>query len=76
MNLDLDRIDPARWEAISRVLEIVLELPAEEVDAALDRLCAGDPSVRDGALKVLRADRSASGFLGRSALGFLKPRSL
>lgn len=71
--LDLEGLDPDRWTAIDRVLEVVLELPNEEIEGALDRLCDGTPGLRTQVQAVLRADRSASGFLSRSALGLLKP---
>ena len=72
-SLDLDTLDAERWAAIDRVLEIALELPPEEVEAALDRLCAGDGRLRAQVQALIRADRSSMGFLVRSALGLLKP---
>jgi len=72
VTLNLRELDAKRWAAIDRVLEIVLELPVEEQESALDRLCGGQPVLRAQALDVLRADRKSSGFLARSALALLR----
>jgi hypothetical protein len=72
VTLNLRELDAERWAAIDRVLEIVLELPVEEQESALDRLCGGEPVLRAQALEVLRADRRSSGFLARSALALLR----
>jgi serine/threonine-protein kinase len=61
--LDLGRLGPERLETIGRILDQVWELPPGEVERALERLCADDPSLRAEIESILAADRDSGGFL-------------
>lgn len=51
--------DPGRWHTLRPLLDELLELPAGEREAALDRLCGGDDGLRDELRTLLAADEAA-----------------
>ncbi len=55
--------DPERWRRISKILDRVLALSPQEVPAALDQACAGDPDLRSEVEGFLTADAQAGRFL-------------
>jgi len=55
--------DPERWRRISAILDRLLETPAAERPALLDRLCAGDPELRAEVEALLAADAATGGIL-------------
>ena len=69
--LDLDRLGRERLELLGRILDEVLDLPAEEATTALDRLCAGDAELRAQAELLLAADQSSRRFLTRPAMDWV-----
>ncbi|MCA9300341.1 MAG: serine/threonine protein kinase [Phycisphaerales bacterium] len=46
-----------------RIVEEIVDLPVAERDAALDRLCAGDPDLRRDVEELLALDEQSAGFL-------------
>jgi serine/threonine-protein kinase len=71
----LDQLEPERFARLQAVLEETLDLPAEQVPAALDRLCGGDPELRADALSLLSADRELRASAGETG-EFLSSRGL
>ena len=58
---DLARFTVAGWRRLQTVLDQVMDAPAEETAALLDRLCRGDPDLRALAEQILRTDAEAEG---------------
>ncbi len=59
-------ISSERWRVLEPILDAALELPADEVPAYLDRVCADELAMRDEVeclLAMLREERDAVGFL-------------
>ena len=56
-------MDPQRWRQIESILDTLLDLPAGERDALLERTCRGDPSLRADVERYLRACEDAEGQL-------------
>src|ERR1044071_5852299 len=56
--------DLDRWRRIEAILDLALDLPAEDRTALLDSACAGDPGLRAEVEALLAADAKAGGFLG------------
>lgn len=52
-----------RWQAVQRLLDAALELPAAEVPAYLDRECGTDTELRREVAELLAACSRAGGFL-------------
>jgi len=65
--LDLERLDADTWQRLSAILDEVLDLPSENVPAALDRLCDGELPIREQILAILATDAEAEGYLTRTA---------
>jgi serine/threonine protein kinase/tetratricopeptide (TPR) repeat protein len=61
------------WSRIMALFDAALELPVEERDALLDRVCAGDPALREPTERLLRAHEQAGDFLSASAQEFATP---
>src|SRR5262245_40847444 len=59
---------PDRWRQVDRILGEALELSPEERVRFLDRICAGDESLRQDVEAVLQAHGSAGTFLNDPAL--------
>ena len=60
----MDRtIDRERWQRISAILDVVLELPAEERQRTLDDACAGDAGLRQIVEELLAANGASGTFL-------------
>lgn len=71
--LSLDAIDVERWRRIESVLDSALDLKPHEIEAYLDRACAGKPELRGEIEALLEADRRAHGFLSVPALVLANP---
>ena len=56
-------MDPQRWRQIESILDTLLDLPAGERDALLERTCRGDPSLRAEVARYLAACEDAEGQL-------------
>ena len=61
-------MDPQRWRRIESILDTVLDPPAGERDAQLERTCRGYPSLRADVERFLRACENAEGQLGLPSL--------
>jgi eukaryotic-like serine/threonine-protein kinase len=61
-------MDSKRWEQIDRVLQSVLDLPAEERDDFLRRACGRDAALESEVRSLLFSDRKAGVFLASPAL--------
>ena len=57
------RWTPGEWRRIEAVLDAVVDLPAGERAAALDRLCADDPPLRAAVDELLQAERDGGSVL-------------
>lgn len=66
-------LDVERWRRIESVLDLALELPAEDVPALLDRECAGHPALRGEIEALLEADRCAGGLMAVAAAQIVDP---
>ena len=60
-----------RWKRVEQVLDQLLEAEPSERAALLERLAAGDPSLRREVEELLAADEAAGGFLERPAFAVL-----
>ena len=61
---DRERPDQgANWERIDSILDVVLALPEEERNDALERECEGDRELLDRVRRLIVADREAGSFL-------------
>ncbi|HEX4955086.1 MAG TPA: serine/threonine-protein kinase [Thermoanaerobaculia bacterium] len=60
-------MDSARWGRIVGIFEAVLEAPAGERDALLERLTAEEPELAVEVRRLLQADTAAGGFLEEPA---------
>jgi tetratricopeptide (TPR) repeat protein len=63
-------VTPERWRRVEAVFERVLELPADDRAAALDRDCAGDEELRREVEALLAAHAGAGSFLDSPSLFF------
>jgi len=59
--------DLGRWERISAILDLVLDLSPEERSVCLDETCVGDAELRAEVEALLAADADAGAFLGVTA---------
>jgi serine/threonine-protein kinase len=59
---------PERWQEVERVLHAALEREPEERATLLDKLCAGDPELREEVESLLASAQPAQLFLGSNAL--------
>jgi len=57
---------PERWRAIDRILELALDLPADEQSALLARECAGDDHLQREILTMIQSAGEAGGRIGRT----------
>ncbi len=55
----MSALDSERWRRLRPLLDELLDLPAGERPAALDRLCAGEPDLRPDLEALLAADEAA-----------------
>ena len=70
----LERLDPERFARLQAILDAAMDLPEDQVPAALDRLCSGDLELRADAAALLSADHALH---ASTATGeFLSGRSL
>jgi len=56
--------DPDRWRTIAPILQQALDLPPDRRAPFLDRVCAGDATLRREIEALLSADEKAGAFLG------------
>jgi serine/threonine protein kinase len=61
-------MSPERYQKIKTIFQTVVDLPPAERSATLERLCSGDPTLRDEVVRVLQSHQSAGKFLEKPAL--------
>ncbi len=65
--VSLHEMDAASWGRIDSILDEVLDLPPDQLDPALRRLCGGDRDLEERLRSILAADLAVEGFLSRTA---------
>ena len=61
-------MDPARWKQLDSLLQSVLERPAENREAFLQEICAGDEALERELRSLVHLEREAGHFLDRPAI--------
>jgi tetratricopeptide (TPR) repeat protein/predicted Ser/Thr protein kinase len=61
-------MDTDRWQEVDRLLQSMLERPAEEQDAFLRQACAGDQALEGEVRSLARAQQKAGSFLESPAI--------
>jgi serine/threonine protein kinase/dienelactone hydrolase len=61
-------MDPERWKQVDSLLLLVLERPAEEREAFLQRACGADKELESEVRSLLASDRQAGSFLESPAI--------
>src|SRR6476646_8884501 len=63
-------MDRARWETLDRLLQEVLERPADEREALVRQLTGGDSRLEADLRSLVHLDAEVDGFLERSVFEF------
>ena len=61
-------VSPERWKQVDSVFQSAMDLAPEELDAHLQRVCAGDQALEREVRHLLELDEQAEGFLQRPAM--------